>query len=328
MIRITFRLLIFLFVFLALSGSATATTIFSPVLELEADPGQIQPGVVKVYNETDQPIFLVASVEEFSAGDETGQPIYIPADERKDFLDWFKVGQTELTLVPGQVAIVPFTVTIPATAVPGGYYAVIFWQTASGSLGGDTAVGVSSRVGTLVLLKVKGDVIELGEIAEFNTSAGQRVFFGLPLSFVVRFSNLGNVHLAPQGTIELKNWLGQTKKLKVNPGQRNVLPQSIRRFEVSWGQSLTGNLVQNFWTGLKQELSHFSLGKYKASLNLSYGFDTPQTLTQELEFWVIPVRLISSFIVALVLLIFLIKFNLKINKLKKQTPKLDNAKQE
>ena len=56
--KVIFIFLIFLFSFLLFSSLALATTIFSPLLELEVEPGQSQRGVVKVYNETDNDLYL------------------------------------------------------------------------------------------------------------------------------------------------------------------------------------------------------------------------------------------------------------------------------
>ncbi|OGY47079.1 MAG: hypothetical protein A3J62_00405 [Candidatus Buchananbacteria bacterium RIFCSPHIGHO2_02_FULL_38_8] len=295
---------------------AKATTIFSPLLEMEIDPGQSQSGVVKVYNETDQDIFLTSSVESFSAGDETGQPIFIPLEERNSYLSWFKVADEEIILRPSQVGIIPFIVTVPAEAVPGGYYAVIFWKNAPGPLAPGSEVSVSSKVGTLIFLKVKGEVFENGEILEFKTQPPQNYFFSLPISFSVRFKNSGNVHLRPVGPIELTNLFGQTEVLAVNELQRNILPNSVRRFEIIWGQTLSGNWLEQFWPGLRQELSQLAFGPYKATLTLSYGVENIQTVSKELKFWLIPYRSLVVFILIIIILAVFIKINKKVKRIK------------
>ena len=302
---------------LFLAPNVNAATVFSPVLELEANPGETQPGVLKLYNETNQDLLLISAVEEFTAGDnETGQPKFIPTDQRQEFLGWFNLAQESILLVPGQVALIPFTVSIPPDAIPGGYFAAVFWQSVPVQQGEQPSVGVSSRVGTLVLLKVKGDVLEQAELLDFKTVKDTNIFYELPVNFSTRFSNLGNVHLVPSGKITLRNYFGKTTVLKLNPEDRYVLPRSIRRFEVAWGSSQPGNFLSSLWPGVKQEFSNLSFGPHTASLELTYGIDNPQTVTQQFSFWVIPVRSIIFKTFILVVLILFIRINSKVKRLK------------
>ncbi|OGY53716.1 MAG: hypothetical protein A3A24_00910 [Candidatus Buchananbacteria bacterium RIFCSPLOWO2_01_FULL_46_12] len=292
-----------LFLWLALPGSASATTIFSPLLELAVAAGSEQTGVVKVYNETDQPLFLTASVASFTTSGETGQADFFSADQTADYLDWFQIAQPELILQPKQVAIVPFTVTVPPSALPGGYYAAILWRSAAEPAVSQSAVGVNSQVGTLVFLKVTGSVIEQGEISDFYASPAKEYFFSFPISFITRFSNTGNIHLRPQGEIKLTGWLGQKKSLDFNAGQRNVLPSSVRRFDVLWGSGTQSTGLVGFWQEVKQELKNFTIGPYTATLTLSYGADNVKTVSQKLNFWFLPYRSLAVFVL-IVLLVF------------------------
>jgi hypothetical protein len=78
---------------------------------------------------------------------------------------------------------------------------------------------------------------------------------------------------------------------------RNVLPQSIRRFEQPLDKSVIGN---------KKLFGH-----YTAKLNLTYG-NNKKALVASVSFWVIPFRLI--FIIALLLVggFFLLRYLLKV----------------
>ncbi len=299
-----------------------AATIFSPVVELSADPGESVNGVVKLFNETSDNLFLDLSIEAFSSGDESGQPIYLPPEAKYDYLNWFTVAQDSIVLTPRQVALIPLTVNVPANAVPGGYYAVIFWQNTNAPGAGQSPIGINSRVGTLVFLKVNGEITESGELVEIGTKNKQSLFYELPINFVVRFSNIGNIHLRPQGKIKLTNIFGQTKSLSINSDRRNVLPGGTRLFEVVWGSSSPDrNLIQQFWHNLKQEFNYLAIGKYTATLELNYGEQNAQTVRGEFSFWVLPWRLIVAVLFSLLIFIFLWRFNRKINKLKKRLTK-------
>jgi hypothetical protein len=307
-----------------LAAPAAATTLISPIVQLEADPGSTTGGVVKLYNETANNIFLTADVEQFTTGDQAGTPIFLPEENKEDFLSWFSLAETELLLLPGQVAVIPFEVVIPQNAVPGGYYAAIFWRDVPAQGAGQPEVAVTTRVGTLVLLKVNGAVVESGEVLSFDTTVDQDVFFGLPVGFQVRFANTGNVHIQPQATVTLTNFFGQKHSLALTDGKQSVLPQTTRQFEVFWGSS-SGNSVREYWNSVVNEFKNFSIGPYKAELTLSYGLGNQEEVRQELSFWVMPLRLLSVVFGALALLLLGLKFNSKMNKLKKKHQERSDA---
>jgi len=316
--RLFFFLATLFFVFSA--QSAGATTVFSPVIELTVDAGTSQPGVVKVYNETDQDLSLTASVEKFVASGEAGAAAYPAAGQEEAYLGWFNLTQNKLTLKPKQVAIVPFTVTVPKEALPGGYYAAIFWQSGPAQNPTETAVSVNSKVGTLVLLRVNGSVTETGEILDFQTQETKKYFFDFPLNFVTRFENTGNIHLKPTGEIKITGFFGRTATIAVNPDQRNVLPQSIRRFEVIWSPAGGHNGFRGFWSTLISELKNPVFGKCTATLNLTYGQENQQTATKQFDFWLIPYHLIIFELAAILIIIILFCINRKIRKIQNREP--------
>lgn len=321
--------IIFIFVLL---GSffyypVSAMTVFSPIIELEASPGESVRGIVKLYNETSENLALTSSIEAFTAGDEPGQPIYLPPEAKYDFLSWFSLDESAIALTARQVGLVPFTIKVPFDAVPGGYYGVIFWQN-NPEQNNNEAVSINSRVGTLVFLKVKGEVEERGEISEFSIKDQQNTFFEMPINFQVKFSNQGNIHLSPNGTIKLQNLIGQTHYLAVNSEKRNVLPQNTRLFEIIWGNpSSNGNFISDFLSRLGQEFNYLTIGPYTATLELNYGKDNPQVVNQEVRFWFWPWRLIVATLIVLIILTFLIRLNSKINSLKKKVVRKKNDQQ-
>lgn len=326
MIKIFSKFFCFFFLFLLFFSPTLATTIISPVLELTADPGTIQPGVVKVYNETNNSLFLVSSVDEFTTGNEEGQPVYVPTEDRGDFLDWFSVGEETMVLVPGQAAVVPFTVDIPSNAVPGGYYATIFWENIPPQRGDDDNVAVRGKVGTLIFLRVNGEVVEQGEVITFSTRDNQTTFYELPVIFVTRIQNFGNVHLQPQGTVTLRNMLGKKKVFELGDGKANILPNSVRRFEVVWGQTaIQGNFFQKAWSQFIAEARNITIGRFSATLDVTFGIDNQQTVQKQISFWIIPYHLISGVIIIFILLIIATKINSKVSKLKKKVASIENG---
>jgi len=319
--KIFFWVLISSSFFLLAGNTVSATTIFSPLLEIEINPGETQNGILKIFNETNANLDLKASLEIFKAGDETGQPIYLAAEEKDIFLNWFEIEQEELVLKPKQGAIVPFSIKAPANAIPGGYYAVIFWEKSINQTVANSQVGVNSKVGTLIFLKVKGDLVEAGEVVEFTLNPKKSLLFSLPVNFKTRISNTGNIHIKPTGEIKLKGMFGQEESFALNPSLKNVLPNSTRRFDLVWGQTLSDNIFVNFWSGLKQDFHYLALGKFKATLELSYGINDQKTITKEISFWLISYRLVIALVGIIFFLTIFFKFNKDIKRLKRRAQK-------
>lgn len=312
--RLTFIFILLLLFSFGFVSNASAITVFSPVVELETEPGQTQEGVVKVYNETQETVFLQASIEGFAPGESAGQAVYLPPEEAGDHLNWFSLSQDELTLNSEQVAIVPFEIDVPSDTVPGGYYAVIFWSAAGDNQNNQIAVG--SKVGTLIFIKVKGDLIEQGSIENFQVKPAS-VLYQLPDSFSFDFVNSGNIHLIPEGRVEITNYWGNKKILPINQERRFVLPGSTRVMEIAWALSGNSSFIASFFDRLKLELSNLAFGKHTATLKISYEGDQQNFSEEKIEFWVWPVRTIILIIAVILFFIFFIRINLKVKRLKK-----------
>ena len=274
----------------------------SPVLvELNADPGKSYDLQIKLRNVTSDTLVSRSSVNDFGAKDEAGNPKIILEEDEDNQNGTFSLKNwvskiPNYTLKSQEEKNIAVKISIPKDAEPGGHYGVIRFTGAAPELvGDDNAVALSASIGTLVLVRVSGDVKEGAAIEEFFASQnGQKASFFEqgPLSLVERIKKTGNVHVKPTGTEVVKDMFGKTTaSLKVNEPPKNVLPDSIRRFE--------------------QELNKkWLFGRYTADLNLAYG-TTGQVLTGQLVFWVIPWKLIGAVILLLVALYLVLRTGLR-----------------
>ena len=264
----------------------------SPVrMDVPADPGTTHKVDVFIQNLTSVPADLKVVVNDFMASsDETGTPRVILDDDQfapSHSLKQFVQPIGNITVAPGEQRTVKVTIVVPKDAAGGGYFGAIRFAPANPN--GDKIVNLAASVGTLVLLKVNGDIREELKIASFDVRRNGKAgwFFTTPnnLSSVVRFENSGNVHVEPFGTVQLKRFGKVTSHYNINDKdpRGNVLPDSIRRFE--------NNLVG---------LSPF--GKYTLEGNFGYG-TSGQLLTAKTTFYVIPLTLL---IIGLMLLAFLL----------------------
>jgi hypothetical protein len=205
----------------------------------------------------------------------------------------------ELLLKPRQIENLPVTINVPANAAPGGYYGVVRFTATPPELEG-SGVSLSASLGALVLLKVNGNVKEGLAIEEFSVNNSGRsgpVFESTPLKFVERVKNTGNIHEQPSGQITITDMFGKkVATVNINLPPRNILPQSIRKFEQSLDSSVIGD----------KKL----FGQYKADLRISYGANG-QVVTSSQTFWVIPYTLIGIVILLLVIGFFGLRFLLQ-----------------
>ena len=308
-----------LMIFVGLGGmlffipaDSLAMTISPPVQELVADPGATIRGVVKLFNDENQTKTLYADIQTFTAKGEKGEPGFLEQEIDENMLaHWIKLSSIQVVLEPGQRQEIPYIIQIPPLADPGGHYAVIFWSTQAPAIKG-TGVAIASKIGTLVLLRVQGEIIEQGRLLDFSLKDKKKFYAHLPIDFMVYFENSGNTHLKPYGEIKISNLLGrQTDSVKVNIAidpngieapVGNVLPQTRRMFENSWVKNNSAETAQGFLKTLKYEKDNFAFGRYQALLHLQYGAQA-ESIQSQLVFWVLPWHLILVVLLGAMVLI-------------------------
>lgn len=281
-----------------------ALSISPPIIQLKADPGKSAQGTIKITNMSSDPAKLATQINDFTAKDESGVPSIIFEDKNDDnrytLKNWITT-EKSFDLKSKESKTLQFTINVPANAEPGGHYAVVRFSV-QGETPTQTGVGINTSIGSLILLRVNGQITDTSKLADFYSATPRYVKSGFfengPIGFITRINNTGNIHNQPTGTIKVYNMFGkQVGTLRVNgdPSDaknppRNVLPKSIRRFE----QTLNTNWM---------------LGRYKADLNLSYG--DGKVIQSTITFWVIPYKMIILTIVGIVALITALVIGIK-----------------
>lgn len=292
--------------------SARALTLVPPSLEYGVDPGQNVTGKIKLYNEGTSPVTVFASASNFTAKDEKGTPNFDFATTPTDLASWVSLPEGSLTLNSGDRLEIPITIKIPSNADPGGHYAGVFFGT-DPSLqpkeGGQ--VNIRSLIGTLLIVRVSGDVKEAAALEQFGMDGGKSTLSRLPATLFVRIKNEGNVHVRPEGTIVITNLFGKkSASLTLNDVNGAVLPKSVRRFDATWARTQDPAKVGNFFSEIGAEWRNFGLGTYTATATVTYG-QGHQTLTRTLKFTVIPWRLLLVEVLGIALIIFLLFFGIR-----------------
>ncbi len=310
---LSFLLLPLLVGTVALARPVKALTLVPPSLEYDVNPGQIVSGKIKLYNEGTAPTTVFASAANFTAKGEDGTPNFQFSDTPTDLTAWMALPKGGITLNAGDRLEVPFTITVPADADPGGHYASVFFGTdPSIKPEGGGQVNIRSLIGTLVILRVSGEVNESAIISEVGVEGGHATLSRLPATLFARIQNTGNVHVRPEGTVTIRNLFGgESAHLTFNDVNGAVLPRSTRRFDVMWSR-ISGNDSERggFFSEIGAEWRNFALGPYTATLTLSYG-ESSKPLSETIKFTVFPWRLLLIEFLALALLVFLIVFGIR-----------------
>ncbi|HTK04832.1 MAG TPA: hypothetical protein VL500_04565 [Candidatus Eisenbacteria bacterium] len=286
--------------------AAKAVTISPPYFDYSLNPGDTVLDVLKVFNESETPITLYPVLQNFTykEGDEVGTPDFYPANEDPvgtALAQWITLDATPITLAPQERANVQFALNIPKDKVqPGGHFGAIMLTTQPPEQTGGK-VGIGQTIGSLIFVRVSGEVRETASIADFGFKEKKIWYNYLPVDFVLRFENSGNTHLRPTGNLFIKDWMGrQVAVIKVNDAFSSVLPLSRRKFEFGWRRFDNPPDKSELW----KEWHNFAFGKYKATLILNYGTSN-QILSEEREFTVWPWRLLCILGAAVVFVLIL-----------------------
>jgi hypothetical protein len=272
-------------------GAGQALEIAPPLLNLSGNPGQVIKTQLNLRDISSGNLLVSGQINDFTASGEDGTP-KILLDATSDttpysIRDW-------VSTIPS-ITLKPVTISIPANASPGGHYGVVRFTGTAPDLNGQ-GVSLSASLGTLILLTVNGPITEKMSVAELSASKDGKkgtLFQSTPLNFLVRLKNEGNVHEQPAGQVVITDMFSKpVAALNINLPPRNVLPSSIRKFDMPLDSKVIGN----------KKL----FGRYHAALTVTYGKDK-KVVTQEMNFWVIPYKMIGIAIVVLVIGFFALR---------------------
>lgn len=275
----------------SLAQSLTSITAVPHRQEIRIDPGEVSSGhVLKAVNNGSSELSVRVKVQDFIVVDDQGTPAPVEADEsgRWAASGWVQVSPSQFTLKPGEEKQLDMVIVTPEDALPGGHYAVVFYEPMGNFDVDGSGAAVAPNVGTLLYITVNGAINENAAVRRMDIPSFSE--YG-PVKINTEIANMSDVHINPVGEIKVYNMLGgldQTLKLD----SLNIFPGTSREYENSWDK---------VW----------GFGKYKAMLEAGYG-SQGNTLQAVVYFWVLPWKIIAftALTIAIaVLLIILIKKN-------------------
>ncbi|HTE57733.1 MAG TPA: hypothetical protein VK694_03230 [Verrucomicrobiae bacterium] len=284
------------------SGLATAQTAgsagngfrVSPVRsEFVIDKGATESMTITVENPTDGTVIAKPIVNDFVASDkEDGEPRLILDDKapkpRNSFKDLVR-NLPDLQLGPRQKKDLQVNISVPKGGNAGGYYGAVRFVPAGTAGSGN--VGLTASVGTIILVKVPGDLNEKLSLVQLGAAQGGKVkgfMRGGNVTVLTRLKNVGDIHVQPFGKVTIKSMFGKTVKefeLNATDPRANILPDSTRKFEDAIEKPGRG------W-----------FGRYTIAANIGYSQGSGDLISTTKTFWYLP----TWFLILIVVLILAI----------------------
>jgi hypothetical protein len=172
-------------------------------VELVIKSGMTHSGTITVDNPSEDTIAVKVYLEDFSyiAPFDGAKEFFPPNTNPNSAASWIAFSPQEFTLAPFGKKSVNYSLAVPS-GVSGGYYAVLFFETALGTVPDQesgTNLLVKGRLGTLFLLET-ADAIRAVETGGFSAEAS---------SVTGTFSNKGNTAIACKGSFYVMNASGE-----------------------------------------------------------------------------------------------------------------------
>ena len=267
---------------------------------LELSPGETAKQLLQVTNREGHTQEYNVEVEDFEGGQTPQEQVILRRNGTGKYSakDWIVPELKSFTLQHGERQYFEVDVNVPLDADAGDHYAAVIVSRAGSDLEKkpsdktDSEVEISSRVGTLFFIKVRGDEKQSGSLEYFRTT--KKLYSDDSVIFQLGFHNDGTVRLQPQGRIEVRNMFGKVETIQIDPF--NVLRDSFRQVGAVWQPTL-------------------GMGRYRARLIFNSGFGT-NISQQEIVFWVISWKtILKSFSILLfvVVLVYFLYRNYGIN---------------
>lgn len=270
--------------------------------ELTLNPGESKEFDVTVENISGGPLVATPFVNDFiPSEDESGSPKILAEDDIENTpysIKSFIQPLVSVPLKPGEKHDYTVIATAPKEIGPGAYYGALRFSTGAEN-NGEGNIGLVANVASLVLINVTGDVVENVSLEEFAAIKGGKtssIFESRPDKILVRLKNNGNTFAKPFGKVTVKNWRNQVVgviEINNTDPKGNILPNSIRRFEVDFPQ------VSKY-------------GRYKLEANLAYGEGGGNLIPASKTIWVLPYRVMIGLAILLVVAVWFATKGVKI----------------
>ena len=191
------------------------------------------PITIELENTADIAQSFILKAVDFGTLDESGGVAFLGTGDPRDYdvASWLSIPVNEILVPPASKTKLTVTVTNSGKLTPGGHYgALLFENSTPNETGeGDPYIAVRQVFSSLIYMrKVGGEIFSLS-LDEFSYPKSA---FLLPKITSVRFTNDGNTHVVPRGSIRVTDPIGRTvERAILNEESALVLPKAARKFQ-------------------------------------------------------------------------------------------------
>lgn len=213
--------------------SGRSFSVSPPTFDLDASHGEKIKNTIKLENISDKDLKFSTKVQNFVAYGDEGQVSLTDDDSTYSITKWIKLDKVEFIIPAKETYLFDFTISIPKNAEAGSHFGAIVFSNEGDSVESGSGANIIQEIGTLVLLKVPGEVNTSAELVSFQPS--EMFFKDTNIKLDALVANTGNVHYKMNTYINVYSIFG--KKLETIEGpSNNILPGNQRQFntEFEW----------------------------------------------------------------------------------------------
>lgn len=277
-------------------------------LVLTLTPGQTTTQELKIRSNGPRPEALTIEPRRFAVDDTTGN-LTFDDTKKPEVASWLDFKTPTFTVQPGQWYTEKVTFTVPQDAGFSYAFAFVISRQHDPRPESGRQLKGSVAIFSLITIDRPGAKREL-QVKAFKTN--QSVYEYLPAQLTIELKNTGNTIVQPTGNVFVQRGPDDKVPISVLPVNKNdgyILPGSSRKLLVAWddgfqvvrsGSDGAGRQLTWNWSNL----SHLRLGQYTAKLVGIYNDgqrDVP--FVGEVQFWVIPWKLLLGALIVVLLVI-------------------------
>lgn len=200
------------------------------IIDVKLSKGDSKDTEVYVFNHETTPVAVKINAKSFIPSEA------IPED-KKNFYDaskWITIDPSEVIINPNENKIIKINIKAPKEIDAGGHYATIYFESLKEN-NLNSSINIGKRVGVITLITIDGEVSKKiqADSLKFN-----RLTFNGPKEFTINFSNDGNIHELPGGSIIIEN-INHKEIKRITLPVKLILPFTKREIIISNDEDLS-----------------------------------------------------------------------------------------
>lgn len=274
-------------------GQDFGITAFPATMEADVKPGESTRLLLQFKNQTNNFISGRIRVFDYIIVDKQGTPQLIESGTQQPkygAASWVTPEVDRITIAPNDYAAINLRVTAPQQVqICGAYAAVVFESDTQATAnqqaaGRNSASAITAQIGSL--LSFRTGIPSCKEAAQIINAATPKFseYGPIPLQFDVR--NIGNVHISPKLSLQIKSWSGRVTAKKTL-ATRRIFPETAKTYSETIGRK---------WL----------FGPQTILLSGTYGLQE-LPITFSVTVWVFPWRLALAILLLIVILSLLMR---------------------